>query len=336
MRCICLAPFVLLSVGAFRVKQAVSVLESINAVGGGSDVCEPEKGFFFTSKRPSDSKLVERLADKQSSLLKLARWLDDTHCIFGMKHGKICFAKWIELGQRLRKIRSCAKVPQDMNSLLSKAVWGEGSLNLKKFLQEVNTHVGMALTKNKLVQKYLLEPSSCELNLGKIRESIETHVKDENRSAVVDKIVDDVMGLDCDVNRVPPLAVFRSSLKRTIKQTVKEVRDGDMNAPIDRMDRDWEAMEDSDKIERVGHELADEDSDDAQEAVKKVESSSGEKSGSWMNKAAGAFLEVASDVARADPVKLLIWLLLFLLIGPIALIIWIVILVCGRHDLAGI
>lgn len=55
-----------------------------------------------------------------------------------------------------------------------------------------------------------------------------------------------------------------------------------------------------------------------------------------MNKAAGAFLEVASDVARADPVKLLIWLLLFLLTGPIALIIWIVILVCGRHDLAGI
>merc|ERR1711988_1365877 len=134
----------------------------------------------------------------------------------------------------------------------------------------------MALTKNKLVQKYLLEPSSCELNLGKIRESIETHVKDENRSAVVDKIVDDIMGPDCDVNRVPPLAVFRSSLKRTIKQTVKEVRDGDMNAPIDRMDRDWEAMEDPEIIERVGHELADEDSDD-EEPVRKIKSVKGEK-----------------------------------------------------------
>merc|ERR1711879_943272 len=103
-------------------------------------------------------------------------------------------------------------------------------------------------------------------------------------------------GPNCDVKKVPPLALFKSSLKRTIKQTVKDVRDGDMNAPIDRMDRDWEAMEDPDKIERVGHELADEDSDDTQEAVKKVESSSGEKGGSLMNKAAEAFLEVASDV----------------------------------------
>jgi len=253
-----------------------------------------------------------------------------------MKHGKICLAKWLELGQRLRKIRSCAKLPQDMNSLLSKAVWGDGNLNLKNFLQEVNVHVGTALTKNKHVQKYLLEPSNCELNIGKIQQSIETHVKDANRTAIVDKIVDDVMGPLCDARKVPPLALFKSSLKKTIKQTVKEVRDGDMDASIDRMDRDWKAIENPEIIERVGHELADEDSDDAQEAVKKVESSSGEKDGSLMSKAAGAFLEVASDVARADPVKLLIWLLLFLLTGPIALIIWIVVLVCGRHDLAGI
>merc|ERR1711976_293382 len=208
--------------------------------------------------------------------------------------------------------------------------------NLKNFLVEVNMHVGTALTENKHGQKYLLEPSNCELNLGKIQQSIETHVKDENRSTVVDKIVEDVMGPNCDVQKVPPLALFRSSLKRTIKQTVKDVREGDMNTPIDRMDRDWEAMEDPDLIERVGHELADEDSDDAQEAGRKIELGSGEKSDSLMNKAAGAFLEVASGVARADPVKLLVWLLLFLLTGPIALIIWIVILVCGRHDLAGI
>merc|ERR1712048_388844 len=109
-----------------------------------------------------------------------------------------------------------------------------------------------------------------------------------------------------------------------------------MNAPIDRMDRDWEAMEDPDMVERVGHDLADEDSDDAQETVRKIESINGEQRESWMNKAAGSFLEGASDIAKADPVTLLIWLLLFLLTGPIALIIWIVILVCGRHDLAGI
>jgi len=223
-----------------------------------------------------------------------------------------------------------------MDSELSKAVWGEGSLNLKNVLVEVNMHVGMALTRNKHIQKYLLKPSSCELNLGKIQQSIETHVKDENRSTVVDKIVEDVMGPNCDVQKVPPLALFRSSLKRTIKQTVKDIQDGDMNALIDHMDRDWEAMEDPEMIERVGHELADEDSDGAQDAGRKIESANGEQSDTLMNKAAGAFLEVASDVAKADPVKLLVWLLLFLLTGPIALIIWIVILVCGRHDLAGI
>merc|ERR1712187_731358 len=132
------------------------------------------------------------------------------------------------------------------------------------------------------MQTYVLKPSHCQLNLGNISQSVETHVKDENRSAVVDKIIEDVMGPDCDVKKVPPLAVFRSSLKRTIKQTVKDVRDGDMNAPIDRMDRDWEAMEDPEMIERVGHELADEDSDDAQEAVRKIESVSGEQSNGWV------------------------------------------------------
>merc|ERR1712107_255204 len=124
-----------------------------------------------------------------------------------------------------------------------------------------------------------------------------------------------------------------------------DVRDGDMNAPIDRMDREWKAMEDPEFIDRVGHELTDEDSHDAQEAAKTTESNSGGRRDSWMKarqdfrksqRAAESLLEVASDVVRADPVTLLVWLLLFLLTGPIALIIWLAFLVLGRHDLAGI
>jgi len=98
--------------------------------------------------------------------------------------------------------------------------------------------------------------------------------------------VEDVMAPSCDVKKVPPLALFKSSLKKSIKQTVKEVRDGDMDALIDRMDRDWESMEDPEIIERVGHELADEDADDVARE---------ENSDSWMNQAAGAFLEVTSE-----------------------------------------
>merc|ERR1712232_1145164 len=123
---------------------------------------------------------------------------------------------------------------------------------------------------------YVLKPSHCQLNLGNISQSVETHVKDENRSAVVDKIIEDVMGPDCDVKKVPPLAVFRSSLKRTIKQTVKDVREGDINAPIERMDREWKAMKDPELLERVGHERADEDFEDAQEMIRKQESGSEE------------------------------------------------------------
>jgi len=274
MRCVCFAPFFFLSVVGFRGQQVLSALESITTLGGGSDVCEPEKGYFFNGKKPSDRKLVERLADKQRTLMKLAQWLDDTHCIFGIKHGNVCLAKWLELGQRLRKIRSCAKVPRDMNSLLSKALWGQGDLNLKSFLLQVNAHVGLALTKNKHVQTLLLKPSNCELNIGKIAESIEAHVKDENRSAVVEKIVEDVMGPNCDVKKVPPLAVFRSSLKKTIEETVRDVRDGDMDAPIARMDREREVIGNPDFAETVGHELADEETDDTQEAVKRAESKS--------------------------------------------------------------
>lgn len=330
MRCVYFAPVMLLAVQGFRIKaskKSESALELITTFGGGSDVCEPEKGFFFHGKRPSDGELVERLEDKQRSLIKLAKWLDDTHCIFGLKHGKVCMGKWLELGQRISKIMSCAKVPRDMNSPLSKAVWGEGDLNLKRFLLQVNMHIGMALTKNKHVQKYLLKPSGCELSFHKIPQSVERHVKDENRSAVVDMIVADVMGQTCDVNKAPPLKVFRSSLIKTIKQTVEEIRDGDVNAPIERMNRERKAMEDPEFVERLGHELADEDSGDARDAVRKVEAGWAERTG---------LLEVASDVVGADPVKLLVWLLLFLLTGPIALIIWLVFLVLGRHDLAGI
>merc|ERR1712187_917647 len=174
------------------------------------------------------------------------------------------------------------------------------------------------------------------LNIGKIPESIEAHVKDENRSAVVEKIVEDVMGPNCDVKKVPPLAVFRSSLKKTIAETVRDVRDGDMEAPIVRMDREWHVIGSPDFAETVGHELADEEAEDAQDAFKGAEATSINTADRWMNEAVGGCLEVGSDTINADPVKLLVWLLLFVLTGPIALIIWLVLLILARHDLTGI
>merc|ERR1712187_132391 len=141
------------------------------------------------------------------------------------------------------------------------------------------------------------------LNIGKIPESIEAHVKDENRSAVVEKIVEDVMGPNCDVKKVPPLAVFRSSLKKTIEETMRDVRDGDMDAPIARMDREWKAIGDPDFAETVGHELADEETEDAQEASKGAEAKSANTADRWVNMG-GGLLEVGSDTINADPVKL--------------------------------
>merc|ERR1719356_2112322 len=115
-----------------------------------------------------------------------------------------------------------------------------------------------ALNHNSQMKSYLLEPSNCKLNLDKISESVVKRVKEEAKTAVVDKVVEDVMGSDCDVSKSPTLALVMRSLKKTIKDTIEDVRNGDMDAPISRMkEHEKEAMDTP--IPLTGHQLAEEE-----------------------------------------------------------------------------
>jgi hypothetical protein len=296
--------------GVRKVQQRENSTSDLQVFGSGNDVCEPEKGWLWDSPKWSDEKLAKRFLYKQDMTLALAKWIDQKHCIFGFKGMKSCMNEWFKLATRVRKFVSCAKVPRDDGTKLSALVWGEGENNLKDFMQQVLNHMSAGFNQNSHVKDWL-KAGGCSFKFEGVKASTQKHMVtmiSEDSDAIAEAITDDVFGDECDYKKVTGLKTYRKKLKKSIRKTIDEAREGNITATTNRETGRTIKFEDF-TID------VDEDGDDE-----------GLSLAQQLEDLAGSFAEVGTDaVARGDVVRVLLWILLICLTGPIGVIIMLIV-----------
>lgn len=190
---------------------------NLEQLGYGRDVCEPGKSWLPGRKKVEDP--TKRFEVKQTKALALSESIKEKHCLHK------CMGCWIELSIRIRKMASCAKVPINDETELSKLVWGDGPNSLKGFITKAIKNMADGLNNNKDV-KSIMERGNCTFRFDRIEESTKAHLKrdnlnDEAVADATDAITKDIIGAECDYKKVNVLRMFLITLRKTINNIVK-------------------------------------------------------------------------------------------------------------------
>lgn len=292
--------------------QPQKVTSISDSLGSGNDVCEPEKGLVWDGDKWADDRLAERYLYKQKKTLELAEWIGREHCIIGVKGISPCILKWSTLSSRVRKFASCAKVPQDDGSKLSGLVWSEGEHNLQDFFQKVVEHMEEGFNGNKNVQGWL-EPGNCTFHFSVVKDSTQKHIaemKDSNASVIAEAITADIFGDECKYKKVIGLGMYRNMMVKNIKKTIEEARAGNLSAIIEQERNDLDPEDFTVDIEN-------ESEDPNASLLEQVK----DFAVSFMDIGA----EAISQVNGVDPIKILLWVLICCVLGPLGWIIMIIV-----------